>query len=1029
MRLSNLSCAVLVALGVAACGGRGGDETAPEHNNPLQPAPNPAPAPNTENPSNHDSTLVDPTQTHVVDDKDLLKQSTVGGLQYIRRDNSSYDRVYNPEKLASSTPLLGVPLDEQNPKLSNIVLARQDLTREDGQPVKAQFAGGFSPEPLTNTGRPQAQPSLQAMNFENVDVLAGIYKLPGSAAVDADGTPIMSNTPGDRQDYDRHVTDNVDKDKNITRDRVSHVYTLRFEYLQPYVDYPHATNPNDPSYYGNPVAHNHQAPDAVLEPAMPNTPANLEDLLKSNLNWAITGNNDKGWHRYNTGLGQADVAQGGTMDNYMFRFIQGGRTHVPVDNNEYAPGPNWQSNTRWRAHGRDADRSWLNREGSSVYAGIHYPNNPYPGWDDENNRINRNSKRAGIKKFQYNGWVYEDDMESIEPRQKGDPRYPNEPYDIKYNAKLSGVTPASADYGHEHTYLEVDEFTAIRRQKLIRPLVNPDPNTWQWALEQTWEYTPYTPQFDPNNNNRFIGMQAGTPTQVTGKDKVYLQGTPPLCQAGGQVACSDNWRLLSHKWVEPSNLKDGHQGAFRGPAYQGWLEDPSVIRFADARIHEPKYAKKYGADLVWWSTQDSAFENHATRNGWDPRARRVDNNVDNSGPIASDDLERKDPWDRDIEIQPTGDITNGLIRIGSSMKTLGQEKRWNADTQQWQDWHNTKTRIFGRYHLAWSDEGKIKPVTLNSYSGARSFVARTAGTVAGSAIPDNEQEGWVNDGDAKQARYDTKADLDSAPVEWSIGAKPITLTKVQYGRVTTNLDLSAGEGPFGGGFLHAPFAHKNDKGSVDNYFYRGVEATSIEQMASLPNEGNVKYEGHALMYGINNDFLGFTEYRDPNNKVNLPNAFAREQIGGGTAQMGLGNFVQADVNFANKKVEGDVYNAWLKNTLVKDNPNGAIVKDLKVHFKGDIMGNTVVGSADRVYAPGDDKADFRASFFGDKAQEMGGAFNTVTREDKYGSAYETGDWGGVFGAARSSGSASNTFQGEDGANHYGNTTVTNNYER
>ena len=53
--------------------------------------------------------------------------------------------------------------------------------------------------------------------------------------------------------------------------------------------------------------------------------------------------------------------------------------------------------------------------------------------------------------------------------------------------------------------------------------------------------------------------------------------------------------------------------------------------------------------------------------------RRVDNNVDNSGPIASDDLERKDPWDRDIEIQPTGDITNGLIRIGSSMKTLGQE--------------------------------------------------------------------------------------------------------------------------------------------------------------------------------------------------------------------------------------------------------------------------------------------------------------------------------------------------------------------
>ena len=124
------------------------------------------------------------------------------------------------------------------------------------------------------------------------------------------------------------------------------------------------------------------------------------------------------------------------------------------------------------------------------------------------------------------------------------------------------------------TYLDVDEFTAIRRQKLIRPLVNPDPNTWQWALEQTWEYTPYMPQFDPNNNNRFIGMQAGTPTQVTGKDKVYLQGTPPLCQANGQVACSDNWRLLSHKWVEPSNLKDGRQGEFRGPDLSGLAGKP-----------------------------------------------------------------------------------------------------------------------------------------------------------------------------------------------------------------------------------------------------------------------------------------------------------------------------------------------------------------------------------------------------------------------------------------------------------------------
>ena len=1012
MKISNLSYAVIMALGVVACGGNGGDnqQTVPE-NNPQQSAPVPAPAP--ENESRHDSTLVDPTQTHVVDDKDLLKQTTVGSLQYIRREGSNYDRNYNPDQRASSTPLLGVSLDEQNPKLTNIVLARQDLIRQDGQPVKAQFAGGLSTEPLTREGKPQSQPSLQAINFENVDILAGTYKLYGSAFHDTNGDPIMSNTMGDKQDYDTHVADNVSKDGKISRDRVSHVYTLRFEYLQPYVDYPHASNPDDPSYYGNPLAHNHQAPDSVLTPAMPAYPTQAQ--LTANRNWATTGNNDKAWHRYNTGLGRADVAQGGTIDNYMFRFIQGGRTHVPVDGREYAPGPGLQGNTRWRAHARDADRSWLNREGGSVYHGIHYPNNSYPGWSDEHNRINRDSRKTGIKQFQYNGWIYEDDMASIAPRQKGDPRYPNEPYDVKHNAALTGVTPASPDYAHEHTYLEVDEFTAIRRQKLIRPLVNPDANTWQWTLRQTWQYTPYTPELD--QNGAFVRMVAGTPQTISGNDSVYLAGTDPLCQPGGRTACTDNWVLTDQEWIDPVNQKDGRQGAFRGPAYQGWHEEPAVIRFADARIHDPKYARKYGADLVWWSTQDSAFENHATRNGWDPRARRVDNNVDASGPIASDDLERVDPWDRDVEIQPTGDITNGLIRVGNMMKTLGQEMRWNEETQQWQDWHNTKTRIFGRYHLAWSDNGEIKPVTLNSYSGARVFVARTAGTVPGSAIPDAEQEGWVADGSAKQPRYDTKADLDSAPAEWSIGAKPMTLSNVQYGRVTTNLDLDMGEGPFDGGFLHAPLAYKNDNGTVDNYFYRGIGATTIEQMAELPKQGKVKYEGHALMYGINNEFLGFTEYRDPNQRINLPNAFAIDEIGGGSAQMGLGNFVQAEVDFASKKVEGDVYNAWLKNHLASNNPTGEMVKDLKVHFKGDIMGNTVIGSADRVYINGDDKADFRASFFGSNADEMGGSFNSVTREQKYGSAYEAADWGGVFGAKRTS-AGNNTFQGDDGSQVY-----------
>ena len=124
MKVSSLSLAIFMALGAVACGGSGSgnnDQTVPDSNNP---APSPAPAPAPEQPSTHDSTLVDPTQTHVVDDRDLLKETTVGSLQYIRRDGSDYDRNYNPEQRASSTPLLGVPLDVQNPKLTNIVLAK-----------------------------------------------------------------------------------------------------------------------------------------------------------------------------------------------------------------------------------------------------------------------------------------------------------------------------------------------------------------------------------------------------------------------------------------------------------------------------------------------------------------------------------------------------------------------------------------------------------------------------------------------------------------------------------------------------------------------------------------------------------------------------------------------------------------------------------------------------------------------------------------------------------------------------------------
>ena len=160
------------------------------------------------------------------------------------------------------------------------------------------------------------------------------------------------------------------------------------------------------------------------------------------------------------------------------------------------------------------------------------------------------------------------------------------------------------------------------------------------------------------------------------------------------------------------------------------------------------------------------------------------------------------------------------------------------------------------------------------------------------------------------------------------------------------------------------------------------------------------------MYGIDNSYHGSTG----NKGRDLPNAFA--PAASGPQGIGLGNFVEARVNFGNKRVTGEVYNTWLL-----DPSKNTTTKDKLVQFQGAITGNTVVGTADRVYGDTsvDDNATFKASFFGDKAQELGGSFNSVKDADKYGDAYGTNDWGGVFGATRGE---TNTFQGDDKATVY-----------
>ena len=666
MKLTNLSLAIMVAVGVAACGGSGDDNSnkpadPPKNNNQGQTDNNKQPTPPATEPQ-----VVDPTGTQVVDDKDLTKQNTVGTLQYVRREDSQYDRVNNPTKPASASPLLGVTLNDQNPKLTNIVLARQDITRTDGTAVKAQFTGSDNPLPLAPNGdvikdSVNGQDSLQAENFKNVDVLAGGYKV--------DTT---------------------------------------------------------------------------------NTDAN----------------------------------------------------HVNSANNT-----------------------------------------------DDKGKISRTAETAG---FQY-----------AEVDANGKPA-----------AAIAAVTATAPNLSSSNAA----EVTAII-----------DPAKW-------------------NDGTKNI-----TGRDKDGKDLYLYRGT--TASPGGAVPAKTT---VTRSFSETKN-------------------------------------ERYGKGLVWWTTQETAFENQFTRTGG------VGGEAD--APSAPADMKN------------SAAATNGLVRIGGGLSTLGQELNWNKEENKWEDHHNTSTRIFGNYHLAYADlTGKnpgVKPVTLNSFKGAKSFIAE----------------------------YETGKETKAT--QYSLGAVPLTLNHVQYGRVTTNLDIDEGLAGYPDGFIRSPYKNKNDNAAVDNYFYRGTDATTIEQMAALPSDQTVTYNGHALMYGIDNSYHG-------GGARNLPNAFA-----GATDGLGLGNFVEAQANFGTKRLIGKVYNEWLL-----DASKATTTRDNVVQFQGAITGNTVVGTADRTYIAGDDNATFKASFFGEKAEELGGSFNSVKDADKYGAAYGSGDWGGVFGASKGA-ATSNTFQGDDGANNYG----------
>lgn len=242
----------------------------------------------------------------------------------------------------------------------------------------------------------------------------------------------------------------------------------------------------------------------------------------------------------------------------------------------------------------------------------------------------------------------------------------------------------------------------------------------------------------------------------------------------------------------------------------------------------------------------------------------------------------------------------------------------------------------------------------------------------------------------------------------------IKLDKVQFGRVTTNLENVSnltnddvtveinGRKYFGIDKRNASTylnVGRNNSRAVNNYFYRGLDETNLTTNAQT---GTANYQGQALMYGLDNSYRGVGRKAGENSNAILEGGVT------GAKDM-LGNFVEARVNFDTKKVVGEVYNVWRLNEIDARTTKHKVATAAVVNFQGDVVGpNSIWGTAQRTYDVTNPViADFQGNFFGANAEELGGSFNSVRRTAEGVAKYGDATWGGVFGAKK-------RFVGADG---------------